>query len=247
MNIGANARVDYSKIKKEYTKNGKGNVRLTQSTLTLIQNIDFTKTQYTFPVLENDNATGIKPEEIRLNQNDEFIVTSIGMYVLGKRVIGEARTPVGGYFYITHAPTYQVGVATTIQPLYDGFLRIGINNINYLDKFDLRKFENVQRTQWNNTGAVDNVDATLPSTQFDTDNMFEISPNITLSGAKKNEITAILPSSVNAFTLRYVDNLNEAILIDFNAIALEFRGMLAQNGAVFQGSAPRMARPGIRR
>ena len=245
MNIGSNARTDYSKIKKEYIKNGKGNVRLTQSTLTLIQDISSTKTQYSFPVLENDNATGIKPEEIRLNQNDEFIVTSVGVYLLGKATAD--GIPYGGYVYATHVPTYQLSTSNVAQPLYDGYLRIGINNINYLDKFDLRKFENVERTQWNNRGATSLNSATLPSTELKSDNMFEISPNITLSGAKKNEISIILPTAINTYLLSLVNNANITSRFLFYSIGLEFRGMLAQNGAVFQGSAPRMARPGIRR
>jgi len=240
MNIGANARIDYSKIKKEYIKNGKGNIRLTQSTLTLIQDINNTKTQYNFPVLENDNATGIKTEEIRLNQNDEFIVTSIGVYVLGKSTAN--NVPFGGYVYSTHSPTYHVSTSNVIQPLYDGYLRIGVNNINYLDKFDLRKFENVEKTQWNNQGDVNLTGATLPSIELKSDNMFEISPNLTLSGAKKNAIDIIIPTAINSYQLSLVNNAGVTQRFLFNAIGLEIRGILCQNGAVFQGTAPRMGR-----
>ena len=116
-------RKDFSIIKKQFKENGKGNVRLTQSSLILLQPISTTRTVYSFPVLENDNATGILPQEIRLNQNDEFTITQLGVYAVGTVQTGEvipART-YNGLVYTTHS-NYNTDVtqAAGLQPLWNG-------------------------------------------------------------------------------------------------------------------------------
>jgi hypothetical protein len=76
------ARVNYSVIAQKYRNVGKGNVRLTQSSLFLTKPINPAVTTYTFDVLETQTAS-LQNDEIRLNLNDEFIVTQIGMYLVG--------------------------------------------------------------------------------------------------------------------------------------------------------------------
>ena len=75
-------RVDFDLIKGKYSRNGKGNVRLTQSSLFLTQTIDPTKSSYDFEVLENQTQS-LTNDQIRLNLNDEFIITSLGVYLYG--------------------------------------------------------------------------------------------------------------------------------------------------------------------
>lgn len=231
-------RFDFANIKKKYTKNGKGNVRLTQSTLFFMQKIDGTKSAYNFPVLENDNSNGgVNPNEIRLNQNDEFIMTSMGFYLVAQKYTGGGDVPVvlvGGQKLLTYAPVEQDATTDSLTPLYDGFVRIGVNNIVFVDKWATRKCEKVQRTEWNNQQVTALNNATIPSFEADNDGLIVMAPTVTLSGAKKNEISLILPDAMNpaTFTFKGNDGVVQNWRVDY--IALRTEGLLAQNAANFQ-------------
>jgi hypothetical protein len=232
---GLTLRKDFDKIYTKYAKIGKGNVRLTQSALTLIQDISGQKTVYTFPVLENDNATGIKPEEIRLNQNDSFITTSLGVYLMAKKLDGESN-PVGGFVRLTYNPLEVATGADVAQALYDGFFRASVNNINYVDKWDISKHENVQRTEWNKQIAVGLNGSTRPSIKTGSDGMVTCAPMLTLEGSKKNELSIILPQAINQYTFAIVDQNGATETYKVLSIGLQLRGLLAQNASVFQGT-----------
>ena len=94
------SRTNVALIKKKYDAIAKGNVRLTQSSLRLIQPINAAKASYTFPVLENDGA--ILADETRLNINDEFTITSMGIYLKG--TLSEAEGTIKTPYYFTFAP-----------------------------------------------------------------------------------------------------------------------------------------------
>ncbi|MFZ9455489.1 MAG: hypothetical protein ACO27Q_09685, partial [Bacteroidia bacterium] len=74
------ARLNYANIISKYRNIGKGAVRLTQSSLYLSKPIVATQTTYNFDILETQTATQ-QADEIRLNLNDEFIVTTMGLYL----------------------------------------------------------------------------------------------------------------------------------------------------------------------
>ena len=229
------ARFDFAKIKKSFDKIGKGNVRLTQSSLVLLQDIQFNKSVYTFPVLENDNATGIQPEEIRLNQNDEFIVTEIGVYLAGK--ISQDADQVPGLFYHTYNVYNEQSGATNGQSLYDGFLRIAVNNIVYVDRFDLRKCEKYQRTQWAERNATELNGSTRASINMETDGNFPVAPMVVLSGSKKNEVQIYLDKAITSYSFAVVGNDAVSLTYNISKVAIILRGMLGQNSSVYQGTS----------
>lgn len=237
MDVSNLSRFDYEKIKKSLVEIGKGNARLTQSALVLIQDISSTKTVYNFPVLENDNATGIKPQEIRLNQNDSFIGTSLGVYLLARQIA--SREPVtysGDYIYLTHTPYNQNEATLFCQALYDGYLRVSINNINFVDKYDLRKHEKVQKTQFQNVGAVNKTGASFSNTDLNDDGVYSIAPMITLEGSKKNQLDVVLPYAMTSGAqFSVTDNAGNKTFYGITSIALVWRGLLAQNSSQFQG------------
>jgi hypothetical protein len=235
MDVSNLARFDFEKIKKSLAEIGKGNARLTQSALVLIQDINSTKTVYNFPVLENDNATGIKPQEIRLNQNDSFVSTSLGIYLLAKQFDRETEQVKGDYIYLTHAPYNQSEETLDCQPLYDGYLRVSINNINYVDKYDVRKHELVQKTQFNDRGTVNLTGSTYANIDLNTDGIFSIAPMITLEGSKKNQIDIVLPYAMTSGkTFGVLDNNGNQAFYQITSIGLVWRGLLAQNSSQFQ-------------
>jgi len=229
-------RINFSLIKSKYDKIGKSNVRLTQSSLFITKDIDPTKSNYDFDVLENQTQT-LQPDEIRLNINDEFIVTHLGVYLYGTWTIGETRLPfTTGNQLLTYAPLELDSTSISVKNLYSGQLKIAVNNIVYLEKWDTRKHEKVTRTQF--VSEVDSVNgvasATMPSNCFEDDAMIAFEPMLTLSGAKKNDISIRLPQSISPASVTFKDQQGNNVVCNITKIALRMYGLNAQNGAKFQ-------------
>jgi len=226
-------RVNFVKIREEYAKRGVKGVRLTESSLFLTQNIDATKASYTFDVLDSQN-TGLQPDEIRLNINDEFIATHMGVYLYGKGTL----TPVGPLSptapqLFTSAPVEMSGQLIQLDGLYAGQVKIGVNNIVWVEKWATRKCRQVQRTQFASFIAGVPV-ATIASQENDMDGMIALEPMVTLSGAKKNEITLTLPKAITIGNFIFTTQSGDIINYDINRIAVQFFGLNAQNASVFQ-------------
>jgi hypothetical protein len=230
----AKSRVNFSLIKSNYNKIGKGNVRLTQSSLFITKDIDPTKSNYDFDVLENQTQT-LQPDEIRLNINDEFIVTDLGVYLYGEWSVknSEGAKIGGGKQLLTYCPIELDASTVVSKNLYAGQLKIAVNNIVYLEKWDVRKHEYTTRTQFGSQLAGTNV-ATLASNNFEQDAMVSFSPLLTLSGAKKNDISIRLPQSIAPSTAVFTDQKGNVTTINITKIALRMYGLNAQNGAKFQ-------------
>jgi len=222
-------RVNYNVIAQKYRNVGKGNVRLTQSSLFLTKPISPTVTTYTFDVLETQTAT-LQNDEIRLNLNDEFIITQIGMYLVGS--IGG----VGRMLFTT--PPYELDVtrANDLTAFYNGAFKIAINNIVYMEKWDCAKHEKTGITQFQNYNAINPyVSPALPEKTLSKDGMYGVEPMITLSGAKKNDLVLQLPSAITSGNFSFTDYANVTSTISINRVGLLLRGFNAQNGATFQG------------
>lgn len=229
-------RLNYSTILAKYKRAGKGNVRLTQSTLFMSKAIDATKTTYNFDVLETQNAT-LVADEIRLNLNDEFIITTMGIYLQAELLVGGAAS--GIKRLLTYAPQQIDGVvASKVQNLYAGALQISVNNIVYLDKWDTRKHEVVPRTQEEGfiaaAAAFQASKGSLSSAQFSKDAMFPVEPLITLSGAKKTNIVLNVPTALTPGSITIKDNAAQDQVWSINRIGILVRGLNAQNAASFQ-------------
>ena len=231
-------RINFNVIINKYKTLGKGNVRLTQSSLFLRKPINATATSYQFDVLETQTST-LQGDEIRLNLNDEFITTQMGLYLTGNAKVTSREgvvTNLSGLNLHTHTlqnVDFVKGQALT--PFYDGALKIAVNNIVYLEKWDTRKHYVAPRTQFSNfLAAAGGYQALIPSNQFNKDGMYAVEPMLTLSGAKKNDITLALPSAISAQSFSYTDDNGNAITIDVDGIALMLRGLNAQNAASFQ-------------
>jgi hypothetical protein len=235
---GTGARQNYALIKSKYNRLGKGSVRLTQSSLFLTKDINPNASSYSFDVLENQTQT-LAPDEIRLNINDEFVITHMGVYLYGQWQFGDPATAKTRQL-LTYAPIELDKQALNVKDLYAGTLKIAVNNIVYLEKWDTRKHEIVPKVQFANFEPIiagqstTGYPATMPSTEFEHEAMVKCEPMLTLSGAKKNEITLALPNALTGGTYTFTNNKNESILINVSRIALRLFGLNAQNGAKFQ-------------
>lgn len=235
MQANVNARREYAQIKKQLKELGKGNARLTASSLFLEQNISAQQRDYTFPVLQSDNNPAPFPTEIRLNINDEFIITELGVYLVA--TVETTGGPASNIL-LTYAPSEIGGAGTNnyiLNRLWQGKLKIDVNNVTYVENWDLQRHHVIPRTQFQDTSA--GIPASLfPNINTETDGIVQMVPMITLSGAKKNNITINLPQPLDVPSFSTWTNQDGlALRITFNRIALLMRGWLAQNASKFQG------------
>ena len=222
-------RINYGTILNRYKAAGKGNVRLTQSTLILSKPLSASQTTYSFDVLETQNST-LVGTETRLNLNDEFIITSLGIY-LQATVTNAAATTSYGTKWFAYVPSQANAGAGVLQPVYNGNLQIAVNNVVYLDKFDTGKSQCVPRTQ--DAPFTTPSNATIGSTNYAKDGMVSIEPMLTLSGAKKNNVIINLASAATPVSITVAANTGSNVY-NFDRIAVIMRGLNAQNGASFQ-------------
>lgn len=227
------SRQDFNAILKKYNKIGKGKVRLTQSTLQLIQPFDASKTVYNFNVLNTEPP--VLPDEIRLNINDEFVITHAGVYIVANYFDAVLPTPNQTMKLLTSTPFDLFGNAVVpVENLYRGFKRISVNNVNYVDRWDTRKHSYKGVTQYQASSAGQPF-ATEPNADMDNSGMVGVTPMVTLSGAKKNEIQIALPNAIiPPANIAFITPNNSPITIQLFGIAIVYRGFLAQNAAKFQ-------------
>jgi hypothetical protein len=226
------SRINFKTILAKYQNVGKGNVRLTQSTLFLTRPISPTTTVYNFDVLESQTQT-LEGNEIRLNLNDEYIITQIGFYIQGK-VLNEVGADTGKRVLTTYAP-FQTDYTQAIKlaSFYDGAFQVAVNNIVYLDKYDTRKAEVTPITNAQSFVAATNA-AAMSSIDFSSNGLYGTEPLLTLSGAKKNTLTLTLPSAMDVANFSYIDNNGGKYNIVYDRVCVKFLGLNAQNGASFQ-------------
>jgi hypothetical protein len=233
--MGANQyRQGYNRLLAKYkTQADKGNVRLTQSTLVLMQEINSGKTLYNFPVLENEAVVNPN-EEVRLNINDEFLVLEQGVYIVAK-LTDDVDPPRETSIWYSYAPVEFQAAWITLQNLYrGGSIRLAVNNVVYVEKWDTKKHEYRGITQMQNSSAGQPF-ATLPSDDFARSGMFDVEPNVTFSGAKKTEISLSLKQPMLAPSITTIwASANGTLNIQPFWIALVYRGFLAQNASKFQ-------------
>jgi hypothetical protein len=229
------SRVNFANIYGKYQALGKGNVRLTQSSLYLIQDINPNKTVYNFDILENQAGT-IVPEEIRLNINDEFIATEMGIYLQGTINLVEAgvSTPTNAKHLITY-PLFNTDsiVASNQTMLYNGTIKVAVNNVVYMEKFDTRKLGFIPRTPFSSAVAATNS-ASMASNDYSNDGLYELAPMITYSGAKKNDIQLTVPQAISGGLYSFTDDNGNVFELDINKIVYVAHGLLAQNASRFQ-------------
>jgi len=226
-------RINYKTILAKYQGVNKGNVRLTQSTLILTKPISATTTVYNFDVLESQTQT-LQGDEIRLNLNDDFIITQLGFYIQCS-VLDRTGANTGAKHYLTYAPFEQDSTnASKICNFWNGAFQIAVNNIVYLDKYDTRKSMFVPRTQLADFNTANGVPSTQPSVDFSKDGMYSNEPLLSLSGAKKNQLLLNLNAAIATATFDILDNKGVKYTLAADRVACIIRGLNAQNGASFQ-------------
>jgi len=187
--------------------------KLTQSELRLEQPLVSTSGLYTFPVLSNiQNQAQQFPSEIRLNLQDSFVPTRLGVYVALTTGTSDTTFKLLTYFNPT---VFANSIAE--EAFYNGQMKLMINNVQYINGWGLVRHRKVNQTQQTvtpiATGVVEN--------QFDgsEDGLYPIQPFVLLLGSQNIQLNIALPNAITA--------------VDANArVILRFEGVLAQNSTV---------------
>lgn len=185
--------------------------KLTQSYLRFEQPLSTSTTLINFPVLINQGVTP-RPTEKRLNLQDAFIVSSLGLYITKAASATDTAFELKTY---NNPITFPTG-ATPLNTLYNSFLQITINSDVVSPAIDVERFRIAPQTQL--TGATNS-----PIDEFEgggvRSNMYAIEPNVVFIGQKNTQLVLSMPAALSA--------------IDANSyVVIIARGILAQNVTV---------------
>lgn len=188
-------RQAFSVIKKAYAKKGRTPVT-TPSTLRLIQNVVSNRTTYTFPVLEGDSSVTLA-EQILLNRADAFTATSVGVFIGGLTDAG-AATSAGSYqlFGFQSEALTTAGVTNANALFTNGYLNISVNNVAYLQNFDLFRCYSAPIIQTGNIFATGGDTTGQNSINGSVAGFTSLVPSLQLSGTAKIDVTIQLPTSL---------------------------------------------------
>jgi hypothetical protein len=193
--------------------------KLTQSDLILEQQLLTTLTSYIFPVLTNDNGpSGSRfNTEIRLTQQDSFIASSWGVFLL------EPTSATAATFIAQTYPNALVfttgGESVALETIYNSYCKITVNNDVILPVWSLSRHRYVPQTQ--QTALIVGVENPNPYSQIDLsqDGFHPVEPNILFVGSKGYQIQMILPAAL-------------AAVGTFTRLRIQYRGVLAQNTTI---------------
>lgn len=187
-------RQAFTTIKQAY-KNAGRNPVTTPSTLRLIQSISSSKTNYTFPVLEGD-STNTLAENRFLNRADAFTATSVGLFIGGLTDAG-AATSAGSYqlFGFQSEALTTAGVTNSNALFTNSYLNIAVNNVAYLQNFDVYRTYSTPIVQTGNVFATGG-DITGQNSNNGNDGFTSLTPSLQFSGTAKIDISISLPISL---------------------------------------------------
>lgn len=186
--------------------------RLTQSTVRMEQPLSTQTNRYTFPILNNIQNQGQQfNTEIRLAQQNTFVPTHIGFF------LGYPSSTTDTTFKPYAYPNQFVSAQPVQeQAVYNGQLTIMIQNVQYLQNWDLWRHWKANQTQ--QTAA---LGAGSPQDEFSgaDDGWYPMQPFVLMIGSQDIQININIPVTPTAVT-------ENARLI------LMFRGVLSQQSTV---------------
>ena len=191
---------------------------LTESALRLEQFVNATTTNYTFGVLTSEvspGTTAVNPTEVRLQTNDNFHIRSIAFYL----AVTAASTDTA-FRLLTYADDVSfvtVAAALNYQNIYNGLMKINVNQVDVLTNYRLSQHIVIPQTQ----RLAVAVNSNYNQVDMQADSVVPLAPSIMLSGAYTNTITISLPGAVTS-----------AIAANNSRMVIIYDGIRAQNAAI---------------
>lgn len=182
--------------------------KCTQSYLRLELALSTTITNYQFQILNQTTGSQFNTEQ-RLNLQDSFVISSLGIYV------GLPASATSTTFELdTYCDTVKYTNAAAMNAIYNGQLQVKINNDVVVPAWDLQ--QHFYRPQTQLTAA---ANSPLDQKRLSEDSQSAVEPNIIAIGSKNTNFSVVLPTALTA--------------VDANSrIILLMRGVLAQNSTV---------------
>jgi hypothetical protein len=170
---------------------------LSQSYLRFEAPLTTASTQYNFDVLVNENTNPNFVTANRLNLQDAFICSQIGIFIgiPVSNAVNEGRVKLYAY---PDETVFTAAGALALQTLYSGFLSLTVNQRVVVPSWDLYRHYCAPITQ---NGSPVNVAAGSlvdNSNNFATDGFFNVEPNMVFVGSKKNQLQITLPQALTA-------------------------------------------------
>ena len=189
--------------------------KLTQSVLRLEQPFVNSSATYNFPVLSNiQNQAQQYPSEIRLNLQDSFVPTRLGVYVALPSGAADTTFPLFTYF---NPSVFGAADAIAMTGLYNGQLKLMINNVQYINGWGLYKHQVINQTQ--QLVAAKTAGDAVEQIDGSSDGMYPMQPFTLLLGSQNIQLSIQLPNALSAVTAN-------------SRLVLIFEGVLAQNSTV---------------
>jgi hypothetical protein len=188
---------------------------LSQSYLRFEAPLTTTTTQYNLDVLVNDNLNPNNVTQNKLNLQDAFIASQIGIFIGIPFTNSVAEGRVKLYSYPD--PTdFTAAIATNMQTLYSGFLSLTVNQRVIVPSWDLQRHYCAPITQSGLVPAPTVAGNIENSTDFSVNGFASVEPNMVFVGSKKNQLTITLPQAL------------VSVPTDARLVVI-CRGLLAQN------------------
>lgn len=223
MNSSADKRKNFLNAKSMLEKAGVPTAGiLSQSYLRFEAALSTTTTLYTFDVLTNENQNPNLVTQNKLNVNDAFVISSIGIYVATAAGSTVGETNVKLFTFPDPQAFSTANAATSLRTLYNGQLQLTVGQKVYIPAWDIQKHQKVTRTQ-NVVGATGGT-APLDSFDMSIDGVYPCEPNVTLVGNKTNKLQVQLPGNLVA-----IEPNSRLVVVAY--------GILAQGAVKLQGGA----------
>ena len=176
-------------------------IRLTESTLRMEQPLAANTNLYSFPVLVNiQNQAQPFPTERRLQQQDSFVVTQVGIFLASTTGVNDVA-----FKCSTYANPFVFANATQMTALYNhADMFVTIDNDQWITNWDvMRHWYSPETQQTTAAGANSPIDQLREA----IDGYYPCQPCLFLTGAQNIELTIrlnqIAPTAVDANS-RYV-------------------------------------------
>jgi len=160
---------------------------MTPGFLRLEQEIVNSKNSFSFVTYSGD-AASVYPTERRLDRNDAFIATEVGLFITRQDTAnGKTNAELCSYVNLTKFAAAAGFVPADLNAIFNGSLSIEINRVKKMVAFDNYRFFETPFTQ--QTG-VSNYD----SKQGKKSGFVKLTPQIVLDGAGTNDLTVNFPA-----------------------------------------------------
>jgi hypothetical protein len=184
---------------------------LTQGYLRLEQPMLVGQTNILFPILVNQSTGGQFNTEQRLNLQDAFVASELGVFLWAPSSATATNVPLFSYPNTTEFAG--AGVAAAAETVYHSYLTLSVNKQVIVPFWDIWRSRLTNQTQQ----ALAIAPGTIQDQLSGKDDVFyPTEPNWVIIGSRSNILTMVMPNAL-------------AAVAAFTRYVVYFRGCLAQN------------------